>query len=184
MQYGQLPPETLDMLRSDGTIDASFVDGPNGTEDLVRVDSNLDGKPDGGNISFDLNHDGRIEKNEQTITEQELYDATRGNAETAADSMASIRTTTYDAAHPPSIDDLPVPDGYSNDNPNIVEKVWPFGDDGGGTIERGGDIVAHQDDLHYDPATHQYVLSVDDGHGGKTELHYERGPDKKWHLAD
>jgi uncharacterized protein YukE len=184
VQYGQLPPEALDMLRSDGTIDASFVDGPNGTQDLVRVDADLDGKPDGGNISFDLNHNGHIDRSEETITEQELYDATRGNSETAADSMAVIRTTSYDAAHPPSIDDLPVPDGYSNDNPNFVEKIWPFGDDGGGTIEQGGHIVAHQDDLRYDPAEHQYVLSVDDGHGGTTELRYERGADKKWHLVD
>ena len=99
--YGKLPPEALGMLRSNGEIDISFVDGPSGDQDLVPNDSNQDGILDGGNLSFDLDQDGRIDPSEETITERELYDATLGNSEAAADSMASLRDAVYDGKHPP-----------------------------------------------------------------------------------
>ena len=184
--YHKLPPEALGMLRSNGEIDISFVDGPSGDQDLVPNDANQDGILDGGNLSFDLDQDGRIDPSEETITERELYDATLGNSEAAADSMASLRDAVYDGNHAPDIDDLPLPDGYDNDNPSGFEKVmaWPFDADGEGTIAYDGDVVAHQDDLHWDPTERVYHLTVDQADGGTTELHYQRTDDNKWELVE
>jgi hypothetical protein len=169
------------MLKPDGEIDISFVHGPHGDQDLVPRDANQDGVPDGGNVTFDLDGDGKPE----TITERDLYDATLGPAEAGADSMANLRDATYDQAHPPDIDDLKVPSGYDQDNPSTFEKVmaWPFDADGEGTISHDGHVVAHQDDLHWNPDERVYTLDVDDGHGGTVELDYQRGDDKHWDLV-
>jgi hypothetical protein len=70
---GRLPPVALDMLRPDGEIDISFIDGPNGDQDVVRTHG-ATGPP----LKWDLNGDGKIGANERTITERELYDATLG----------------------------------------------------------------------------------------------------------
>jgi hypothetical protein len=99
--------------------------------------------------------------------------------------MANLRDATYDASHPPDIDDLRVPNGYDQDNPNTFEKVvaWPFDAPGEGTISHDGHVVAHQDDLRWNPDERVYTLNVDDGHGGTVELHYQRGDDDKWELV-
>jgi uncharacterized protein YukE len=179
--YGKLPVEALGMLKPDGEIDISFVHGAHGDQDLIPVDANQDGVPDGGNVKWDLNGDGTPE----TITERDLYNATLGPAEAGADSMSNLRDATWDQAHPPDIDDLKVPSGYDQENPNTFEKVmaWPFDAHGEGTISHDGHVVAHQDDLHWNPDERVYTLNVDDGHGGNVELHYQRGDDDKWDLV-
>jgi hypothetical protein len=70
---GRLPPVALDMLRSDGEIDISFINGPKGDEDVVHTHG-ATGPP----LKWDLNGDGKIGADERTITERELYDATLG----------------------------------------------------------------------------------------------------------
>ncbi len=67
----RLPPVTLDMLRSDNSIRVSFIDGPNGVRDIVHTHG-----ADGPKLRWDLDQDGKISRDERTITEQELYDAT------------------------------------------------------------------------------------------------------------
>jgi hypothetical protein len=70
---GRLPPVTLDMLRPDGEIDISFIDGPNGDKDIVHTDGTT-GPP----LKWDLNGDGKISGAERKITEREFYNATLG----------------------------------------------------------------------------------------------------------
>src|SRR5262245_56361534 len=70
---GRLPPVALDMVRTDGSINISFIDGPNGDADIVRTHGAT-----GPKLAWDLDGDGKISKAERTITERELYDATLG----------------------------------------------------------------------------------------------------------
>jgi len=70
---GTLPPVALQMIRSDGTINISFIDGPKGDKDIVHTNGST-----GPKLKWDLNRDGKIERSERTITERELYDTTLG----------------------------------------------------------------------------------------------------------
>jgi hypothetical protein len=72
---GRLPPVVLAMFRPDGSIDISFIDGPNGDEDIVRSG---EGGRSGPKLEWDLDGDGKITADEREITERELYDATLG----------------------------------------------------------------------------------------------------------
>jgi hypothetical protein len=72
---GQLPPVALQLFRPDGSISISFIDGPNGDEDVVRSE---DGGRSGPKLEWDLDGDGKITADEREITERELYDATLG----------------------------------------------------------------------------------------------------------
>jgi hypothetical protein len=180
VELGKLPPQAADMLQPDGTIDISIVDGPNGDEDVLRVDTDGDGETD-RNLAWDLDGDGEISADEREITERELYDAGLGNAEAAADAIGNLHDVQYDAANPPDIDDLPLPDGLDNDNPSTFERVWawPFDAEGEGTISSGSEVAASQDDLHWDPSERVYRLEVDGGE----DLHYVR-VGEKWKLAE
>ena len=74
-QLGQLPPEAVQTMHPDGTMNVNFVDGPNNDRDIVRT------SPDGASgkkLRWDLDQDGRISADEREITERELYDATLG----------------------------------------------------------------------------------------------------------
>lgn len=75
IESGRLPPLARELFRPDGTINPSFIDGPNGDEDIVRT---KDGGRSGPKLTWDLDQDGRISRDERTITERELYDATLG----------------------------------------------------------------------------------------------------------
>jgi len=44
-------------IHSDGSLNVNFIDGPNYDHDIVRVDTDGDGKLD-SNLQWDLNHDG------------------------------------------------------------------------------------------------------------------------------
>ena len=73
---GSLPSVALEMFEPNGMIDISIVDGPRGgDEDVVRTQ---DHGRSGPKLRWDLDEDGRIERDERTITERELYDATLG----------------------------------------------------------------------------------------------------------
>ena len=180
VELGKLPPQAAEMLQPDGTIDISIVDGPDGDEDVLRVDTDGDGETD-RNLEWDLDGDGEISADEREITERELYDAGLGNAEAAADAIGNLHDVQYDGANAPDIDDLPLPDGLDNNNPSTFEEVWewPFDAEGEGTIHRGDDAVASQDDLHWDADERVYRLEVDDG----DDLHYVRVGDD-WKLAE
>ena len=183
VQLGILPPEAMHTIHSDGSLNVNFIDGPNYDHDIVRIDTNGDGKLD-SNLQWDLNHDGEISADEREIDERELYDAGLGNAEAAGDGMTSLYDVQYEGSHPPDIDDLKVPDGYDQDNPSTFEKVWdwPFDAPGEGTIAHDGHVVAHQDDLHWNPAEKTYDVRIDSG-DTHTTLHYAR-IDDKWVLAE
>jgi hypothetical protein len=70
---GRLPPVALELFRADGSVNVSFVDGPNGDEDVVRTGS---GGESGPKLKWDLDGDGKLSAAEREITERELYDAT------------------------------------------------------------------------------------------------------------
>jgi hypothetical protein len=73
VEAGRLPPVALELFRPDNTVNISFVDGPNGDEDVVREGS---GGESGPKLRWDLDGDGEISADEREITERELYDAT------------------------------------------------------------------------------------------------------------
>jgi hypothetical protein len=180
VQLGQLPPEAMRTIHPDGTLNVNFVDGPNYDQDVIKVDTDGDGTPD-RNLEWDLDHDGEISADEREITERELYDSGLGTAEAAGDGITSLYDVQYEGKHPPDIDDLELPDGLDNDNPNTFEKVWnwPFDAPGEGTISDGSGVVAHQDDLHWDPSEKVYNLDVE----GHDQLHYQR-IDGEWKLVE
>jgi hypothetical protein len=70
---GALPPIARGLITADGAMDLDFIDGPRYAGDIVRVGP--DGKT-GKKLQWDLNANGRIDRGERTITEQELYAAT------------------------------------------------------------------------------------------------------------
>jgi hypothetical protein len=72
---GKLPAVARRVLHSDGTLNVNFIDGPSYDRDVVHTGPDgISGKK----LAWDLDHDGRIEKSERTITERDLYDATLG----------------------------------------------------------------------------------------------------------
>jgi hypothetical protein len=68
---GHLPPLARQLIGPDGSMNLDFINGP--TDDVVR--SGADGTK-GKKLVWDLDRDGRIDRSERTITEQELYAAT------------------------------------------------------------------------------------------------------------
>ena len=72
---GALPPIARVLISPDGAMDMDFIDGPEFANDVVR--SSADGKT-GPKLQWDLDQNGRIDREERTITEQELYAATAG----------------------------------------------------------------------------------------------------------
>jgi hypothetical protein len=180
IELGQLPPEARDMLRPDGSIDISIVDGPNRYEDIIKVDTNGDGEPD-TNLQFDLNHNEKIDAEEREITEMELYRAGLGPAEAGTDAMTALHDAQQAATHPPNIDDLPVPDGYENAKETGIEKLWPFDSPQNGNITNdAGEIVARSEDLRWDPDERVWHLPVE---GSSEELHYQK-QGGKWELVE
>jgi hypothetical protein len=180
VDIGHLPPHALDMIDSDGTVNVDIQPGPRGDEDVLVDEST--GRP----LSWDLDQDGRISADEREVTEREAYDAGLGLAEAAHDGMHNLADTEHARMNPPSIDDLPVPDGYSNDNPNWLEDLgsWPFDAPGENTIsDADGNVVAHQDDLRWDPEEHVYRLEVERPDGATAEITYrEIGDD--WRVVE
>jgi hypothetical protein len=181
IHLGQLPPEARDLIHTNGTNTVNFIDGPSYDHDIVKVDANHDGVPE--NLKWDLNHDGVPETE---ITERDLYDASFNISDASGRSMTNLLHIHYDATHPPDIDDLPLPDGLDNDNPNTLEKIaaWPFDAPGEGTIADGSHhVVAHQDDLQWDGREQVYNLPVKADDGSTSTLHYQR-IDDKWQLVE
>jgi hypothetical protein len=179
VEFGQLPMEAREMLNPNGTIDISIIDGPNGDEDVFRYDTDGDGEPD-KNLEWDLNHNGRIDPEETEITERELYDAGLGPAEAADEGITNLYDAAYAAKHPPDIDDLSVPDGYTNEKESGIEGIWPFDPSDEGEILRNGDVVARQEDLRWDSSEGVYTLPVDGG----ADLHYQEQADKKYERVE
>jgi hypothetical protein len=75
VEAGRLPRVALELFRPDDSVNISFVDGPNGDEDVVRTGA---GGESGPKLEWDLDGDGKISADEREITERELYDATLG----------------------------------------------------------------------------------------------------------
>jgi hypothetical protein len=102
----------------------------------------------------------------------------------ADDGIVRLHSAEYQAANPPDIDELSLPDGFDNDNPSTFERVWawPFDAEGEGTISNGSDVVASQDDLRWDPVERVYRLPVEGPDGSQTELQY-RMFDEEWKLV-
>jgi hypothetical protein len=73
VREGKLPPIARNLIAADGAMDLDFIDGPKYANDVVRTGP--DGKT-GKKLQWDLNQNGRIDRSERTITEQELYAAT------------------------------------------------------------------------------------------------------------
>jgi hypothetical protein len=73
VRNGKLPPIARQLIAADGSMNLDFIDGPKYAEDVVRTGP--DGKT-GKKLQWDLNQNGRIDRSERTITEQELYRAT------------------------------------------------------------------------------------------------------------
>lgn len=68
---GHLPPVALLVYPWTGAVDSNFIDGPNYGEDVVHTHGRR-----GPKLRWDLNEDGTISRDERTITERELYEAT------------------------------------------------------------------------------------------------------------
>jgi hypothetical protein len=75
VRNGKLPPIAKNLIAADGSMNLDFIDGPEYANDVVRTGP--DGKT-GKKLQWDLNQNGRIDRSERTITEQELYAATAG----------------------------------------------------------------------------------------------------------
>lgn len=73
VREGKLPDIALEIFDLRNEAQPSFIDGPDADQDLVRTE---DGGRSGPPLRWDLNQDGRIDKDERRITERELYDAT------------------------------------------------------------------------------------------------------------
>jgi hypothetical protein len=68
---GHLPPVALRIYPWTGYVDRNFIDGPRYGRDIVHV------RGDGGpKLQWDLDGDGKIRRDERTITEEELWTAT------------------------------------------------------------------------------------------------------------
>jgi hypothetical protein len=178
--HGRLPQQVLETLNPDGTMNLDFVGGRG--DDVVR--SSPDGRR-GEPLAWDLDENGEIDADEREITESELYAGATGPAEVATDAIRSLYTIQYDGAHPPDIDDLPVPQGLGNEDPSTFERIWewPFDAPGEGTIEDGEHVAARQDDLRWDPRERVYHLPVEMSDGTRSELHYQRFGNE-WKLVE
>jgi hypothetical protein len=73
VREGKLPPIARNLITADGAMNLDFIDGPKYAEDVVRTGP---GGKTGKKLQWDLNQNGRIDRSERTITEQELYRAT------------------------------------------------------------------------------------------------------------
>lgn len=75
VRNGKLPPIARELVGADGSMNLDFIDGPAYANDVVRTGP---GGKTGKKLKWDLNQNGRIDRSERTITEQELYAATAG----------------------------------------------------------------------------------------------------------
>jgi len=75
VRNGKLPPIARELVGADGSMNLDFIDGPEYANDVVRTGP---GGKTGKKLKWDLNQNGRIDRSERTITEQELYAATAG----------------------------------------------------------------------------------------------------------
>ena len=73
VRAGDLPPVARLLIAPDGAMNLDFIDGPKYAKDVVRTSA--DGSR-GRKLVWDLDRDGRIDRSERTITEDELYTAT------------------------------------------------------------------------------------------------------------
>jgi hypothetical protein len=68
---GHLPPVALMVYPRTQDVEINFIEGPNGDEDIVHTHGRS-----GPKLRWDLNEDGTISRDERTITERDLYEAT------------------------------------------------------------------------------------------------------------
>jgi hypothetical protein len=68
---GNLPPVALRVYPWSGRVDRNFIDGPRYGRDIVHVRGDR-----GPKLQWDLDGDGKIRRDERTITEEELWIAT------------------------------------------------------------------------------------------------------------
>ena len=116
----------MSTINLDGSVNVDFVSGPNGDDDVIMVDTDGDNRPDKP-LEWDFNEDGDTnDEGERRITERQLYDAGLGQGEAAMDGSINLREERFNANHEPDIDDLPLPDGYDQNDPSTFERVWEW----------------------------------------------------------
>ena len=123
--WATLPEESLEQINPNGTLNIDFVDGPGGDNDIVT----RDGEP----LTFDLDRDGKTR--DQRSPSASSTTPALGYSQAASEGISSLAGHVhYSGTHAPDIDDLPLPEGLDNDNPNTFEKVmaWPFDAEGRG----------------------------------------------------
>jgi hypothetical protein len=164
---GQMPSAVSDIVRADGTIDLSHA------QDVVQVN--------GHDLQFDLNHDGRITGDEQHITNEQLAHAAASDSGLTYEAANALHSNVYNAHHLPKVDDLPLPDGYSQDNPGFPENMAPWHTGGENGFNGPGGITYDDVSMQYD-ASHHVLNVTAQGDGHTAQLHYV-SQDGKWKLA-
>jgi hypothetical protein len=154
---GEMPSQLGDIIRADGTVDLSHA------QDVIQVN--------GHDLAWDLNHDGVIEGDENHVTVQALADAATGPTESAQNAASSLHQTVYDAHHLPDVDDLPMPKGYDQANPNWFEGLAPWQTHGEDGFTGPGGIDYNDVSTHYDASEHVLVVNAK-GDGHEVDLHY------------
>lgn len=183
---GQLPPEASEIINPDGSVNPNFVEGPNYNDDVVRVDSDGDGQPDRA-LRWDLDDDGKISADEEQVTESELFAESQGIPDLASHGLSELYEVERQGANPPDIDDLPLPEGYDNNNPSTFEEVWewPFDAEGEGTIaDSSGNEVGNQDDMQWDPGERVYRLPIEHEDGSSGEIVFFEFDEGGWQPAE
>ena len=172
VEVGDLPREAMSTINLDGSVNVDFVSGPNGDDDVIMVDTDGDNRPDKP-LEWDFNEDGDTnDEGERRITERQLYDAGLGQGEAAMDGSINLREERFNANHEPDIDDLPLPDGYDQNDPSTFERVWEWPFDAEGEFTNGdGEVVARQEDISWDPVEKVFRVPIE---GTSDELTYQR----------
>ena len=73
VRAGRLPKEAMQVFGPNGVLWSDFLGRP-GSHDVVKEDTEADGKPD-RNLRFDLDENVKIDPGERRFTESELFAA-------------------------------------------------------------------------------------------------------------
>ncbi|MGH2817264.1 MAG: PspA/IM30 family protein [Actinomycetota bacterium] len=167
VELGQLPPQAMDIVDPiDGSVNPNFLGG-RGDDDTLR---------------WDLDGDGIAE----VVTERDVYDASGHDLSASAYAGAlNLADSGYSEAHPPKLDEVPLPDGYSQGNgieqdPNAWDYIWDGLIDEGVVDGSSGYVVATEDDLEWDPVEHVYRLTLKDPDDPDVTIAFKRSVGDEW----
>jgi hypothetical protein len=167
VELGQLPPQAAQMVDLvDGSVNPDFVGG----------------RGDDDTLSWDLDGDTVAE----TVTERQVYDASghdlSGSAYDAAFNLADFG---YSEEHPPELDKIPLPEGYSfgsglEQDPDAWDYLWDGLIDEGIVDPSTGYVVATKDDLQWDPSEGVYRLTLHDPDDPDITIALKRSSGDEW----